>query len=200
MWADKYTLAAFDAKVFFPNRDLKRNVSFFPLGRAYWIRSIQRQSTDGQLVASTGNDFACHLAYECRRLFADRLGLLNATRDCFRNSDFIKVLQRCINGCEVLTNHGFASLAVRLADRLFDSVNRLLSWQNPTNCKEARLHDRIDAITKLSLFRNLIAIDRINSDVLVDDGLLDGSRKVIPEFVAFEWAVDQQRGTLFGRI
>src|SRR4030095_2361263 len=143
MWADKYTLAAFDAKVFFPNWDLKGNVSFFPLGRAHWIRSIQRQSTDGQLVASTGNDFACHLAYECRCLFADGLRLVNATRYSFRDSNFIKVLLSRIHGCEVLTNHGLASLAVRLADRLFDSVNRLLSWQNPTNCKEARLHDRI---------------------------------------------------------
>src|SRR6185369_15404643 len=80
----------------------------------------------------------------------------------FRNGNLAEMRERCVYRGEVLSNHGLTTFSVALANELLDFRYRFLAWQHAAQCKETRLHDRVDAITKLALLCYAARIDCID--------------------------------------
>ena len=61
----KFT-AALNTQIFFPDRDFKRDIAFFPLGSGSGIGAINGHGTDGQAFAFKGNDLTEHIPNKFR--------------------------------------------------------------------------------------------------------------------------------------
>src|SRR5688572_19491587 len=92
---------------------------------------------------------------------------------------------------KVLPHDRLATLAVTLSNELLDLGYRFLARQHAAEREETRLHDRVDAIAKLTLPRHAVGVDGIDLQPLVDDRLLDGVRQMVPHFRFFIWTIGQ---------
>ena len=102
---------------------------------------------------------------------------------CCGHLDFEQSVQRGVDGGEVLLQDRFASLAVRLANRLLDLLDRLLPRQHAGQGEEAGLHHRVDPAAHSRFAGHLVGVDDEELQLLVDDLLLDFLRQVVPDLV-----------------
>ena len=76
-----------------------------------------------------------------------------------RNIDFNQMSQRSINGIKVLLNNGITLLAVSFLNSVFNLSNSFIFRQDIRNCKEAGLHNGINALTHTGLTSHINSID-----------------------------------------
>src|SRR5690554_6674805 len=101
MRADKDALAALDAQIGLPDRDLKRNVALLPLGCSGRIGAICRQSADGEEIALTGNHGTENAANELRSIFGYGWAAGNGAGHLIGDLDFMQMHQGLVHGVEV---------------------------------------------------------------------------------------------------
>ena len=147
--ADAGALAAVDANVGVPDRDLRRNGSFFVAGRPRREAAVRRERRDGQEVALAGHDRCRHVTDEVRRGLRDKGAERLGGCRLLGHLDLGQVGQRGVDGGEVALHDGAAPLAVGLLDRGLDLGHRLLGRQYPREGEKARLHYGVDPVAEL---------------------------------------------------
>ena len=112
--------------------------------------------------------------------------------DLVGDLDFVQLGEGGVDGGEVLLDDGFAALAIGLLDGFFDLRNGFFAGQDAADGEEAGLHDGVDAGAHAVFAGDGEAIDDDRTDLLVEDGLLDGARQVLPDVVGTVGAVEQE--------
>src|SRR5215831_8663314 len=102
--------------------------------------------------------------------------------------------ERGIHSSVVLLDHGFPAFSVGLPDRGFDLTDGFLAREYTADGEEAGLHDRVDPPDHAGIFRYLVSIDAIESQLLPDDLFLNPLRKFVPYLVRTVGAVEQKHG------
>ena len=116
---DQHALAALDAEVGFPHRNFLRDVALLPLRRADRISAVDREGADGQAVAAAGDDFGGDVAERIPAPSAETAGRhFERAGRLRRHCDFVQMLERRIDGREVLSHDRLAALAVGLAESI----------------------------------------------------------------------------------
>ena len=176
-------LAAQQLEVTLSGRTVLRDVSLFPARGADRIRPVFRESTHGKQITAASDHFGSHIAHKVgcvSRNFGDAFNV-SAYRG-FGNGNLVKVSKSRINCREVLPHDRLSSFAIGFSNELLDLRDRFIARQDAAQCKEAGLHDCIDAISELTHTRHTARINCIDLQSLVDDRSLDGRGQMIPHF------------------
>src|SRR5215472_7168963 len=64
MRTNQHALAALDAKIRLPHRNLLRDVALLPLSGGHWIGAVGGEGADREIVAAAGNDLRSYLTHE----------------------------------------------------------------------------------------------------------------------------------------
>ena len=104
----------------------------------------------------------------------------------------MQVLQRGIHGREVLANDRFSSFAVGLLDRVLDGGDCLITRQHSADGEEAGLHDGVNAPAHARCARHFYRVNHVEAQFLLQDCLLCGARKIVPNLVRTERTVEKE--------
>ena len=145
MGADQHALAALDAELLIPDRDLERDVALFPLRGAGGEGAVDGHGADGEVVAFAGDHAGGDLLHELGRSGGDGRPHEEGRRHFVGHLDFVEVAEGGIDRGEVLLHDGFAALAVGFLDGVLDGFDGIFAGEHAADGKEAGLHDGIDA-------------------------------------------------------
>ena len=106
--------------------------------------------------------------------------------------------QGIVNGSEVLLHNVLALRAVRLENRVLDLGDRRVTGQHAGDREETGLKHGIRAVFEADLLRDSTCIDDEESELLIDDLLLNGTRQMIPHIGRPIGAVEQEGGAASG--
>ena len=120
--ADQNALAALDADLFVPHRNLERDVPFLPLGGGAGESAVDRHGADRQVVAFAGDDLGEHFLDKLRSFFRHRAPQVKGAGNLIRNLDLVQVAEGLVHGGEILLHDGFAALSVGLLDGVLDGL------------------------------------------------------------------------------
>ena len=192
MRADEDALAALDAQVGFPDRDLEGDVALFPLGGAGREGAVDGQGRDRDGIAIEGD----HRPEDIR----DEIGAAAGTGA--RRVSLLVTLAGTLTSCRlarvwstaaiVLLDDGFTALAVGLLDGFLDLGDGFVARQDAGDGEEAGLHDGVDAAAHAGLLGNIVGVDDVELEFLLDDVLLDFLRQLVPDFLRAVDAVQQE--------
>src|SRR5947209_9078468 len=192
MRADHSALAALNAGLRIPHRNLKREVALFPFGGCRGKRPIAGKSAHGKIIAVAGVDRAEHLALILRRLWRERSWHLHLTRRLLRHAYFKKVSQCLLNRAQVLLHHLLAFLPVGVTNGLTYGFDRFIARQNFRDGKETDLHDGVHARSHTGLASRPVCIDYIEPGFPGDQLRLSFEWQVVPNFIWSERTVEQE--------
>src|SRR5574341_192752 len=189
---DHHTLAALNAQVRLPDRNLERQVALLPLSRPGRKRAVNRQRANGDLVPLEDDHRTEYLLDEVRRLIRDRRPARQLRGDLPRDLDLEQVLDGRVHRIEILLDDGLAALAVSLLDGVFDLGDGLLARQDAADGEEGGLHDGVDASAHAGLLGDIVTVDDVELELLLDDLSLNFGGQVIPDFIRAIKAVQQE--------
>ena len=107
--------------------------------------------------------------------------------------DLEQVGERLVHRGDVLLHHLLALAAVGLLDGVFDLLDGLLARQHAGQGEEAGLHDGVDARAHAGGLGDREGVDHVELQLLLDQGLLGGPGKLVPDFVRAVVRVEQER-------
>ncbi len=195
MRAHEHAFSALNAELFVPHRDLLRDVALLPHRGPRRERSVQRHRADRQIVSASRDDRAEHIANEGGSAVRHGRKNIERTRGVSRNRHRMQTRKRVVHCREVLIDHRIAPLAIRLANRFLDCLDRLLPREHAADREEAGLHDRVDSASHPRIASHRITVDHVELQVFVDDRLLHASWQVVPHFVRAKRRIQQERRT-----
>ena len=167
--AHHHALAALNANVLLPNRDLLRQVSLFPLRGSGGVGAVHRHCAHRQAIASAGHDGPKDVPNKFGRLVRYSRGEIEGAGRRFRNPHFRQVRQRIIHRGKVFLNHRLASLAVGLLDGMFDGRDGVFSRQDTAQRKETGLHHGVDAAAHSVVFGHSKGVNHIHPQPFLQD-------------------------------
>ena len=126
MRAHDGALAAVDAQVGRPDRDLHRDGALLPLGGRRGERAIGRQGTHRQQVALPREHARRDALHEVGCLGGHRRPAVTGGRDRATEGEFVQMGQRLVDGGDVAFHHHVAARAVRVLDGALQFTQRLL--------------------------------------------------------------------------
>ena len=194
-------LAALDAGVGIPNRDVGRDAAFFILRRRGRPSPVGRPFQIGyfQLFAAAFQNRAFDLADDFRSIFRNARQAMQLGGRLVRHFDFVQVSQRGVDSGPVLFDNGLSLLRVGLRGIVFNLLDCFVLRQNAGQSEVAGLHDRVDAASHSCRFSHFNGVDRIQLQMLSDDFFLNFNRQLVPNFFRLERSVQQEHGA-FGRL
>ena len=131
-------LSALDADLRIPGRDFERQVALLPFRGSGGEGAVDGKCADRQFVAASGIDHAQHVALEFRRRRRKRRRHLNRAGEFGRDFHFEQVRQSLVHGFHVLLYDLFALLAVGVANRFANRLNRLIAPATPWRWRRSR--------------------------------------------------------------
>ena len=181
MGTDEGALAALDADVRLPDRNVDRDVPLLVLGGAGRPGAVLRYCGDGQRISLAGNDLGRHLPDELggipgnRRLHFLRAGHL------LRDRHLDDALQGPVHRGVVHLNELLPLLAVGLLDLGLDGPDRFILGEDPRNDEESGLHDHVDPRPEADFFGQGNRVDDVELHLLGDELLLHLCRQGVPD-------------------
>ncbi len=173
-------LAAVDAQVGFPDRDLDGELALLVGGGAGGERPVDRHRRHRQEVTLVGDHRhgdpvdEVGLGVLARRVEdVERLVEFGARRHRRRRSDLGEFGDRPVDSSLVAFDDQASSPTVGGADRLLDRADRPVEFHHVGEREEARLHDRVDAPRHLQLAGDAGGVDREHPQLALVDAPLD---------------------------
>ena len=191
-------LAALDAEVRLPDRDVLRDVALLELGGAGREAAVDREGRDGQELAFVGQEAGRDALDEVRGVVRHERQEDVLLRDGIGGLDLVEVGEGGVDRGVVHLDDGLAALAVGFLDGLLDHADRLLGGQDAGELEEAGLHDGVDAGAHLGFAGDLVGVDDVELESAGDELLLDLGREVVPDGVGAVDRVEEDGGTLRG--
>src|SRR5208282_2412354 len=142
--ADKGALAALNAYIRLPNRNMDADIPLFILRRPGRPCSVGRYRRNRQVVALAGYYLRCYIPYKLRGHFGHRRLKPYRARDFSREGHFNDVLKGPVDSFIVHFDDCFPFLQVGLPDFSFDRPDSILFRKYSRDNEERRLHYHID--------------------------------------------------------
>src|SRR6202140_2587041 len=180
--ADEHALTALDAELLVPDGDFLSDVSLLPFGGAGGEGAVRREGADGQIIAATRDNFAEHIANELRSVRWHRRKDVKWSRYLIRDLHFRQMRQGLVDRVKIPFEDGFTAVAISLFNSLLDGRDRVGGRQDAANGEEAGLHDGVDAAAHAGLAGYGVGINDENTQMFLDDLLLEFPGQVIPHF------------------
>ena len=127
MGANHGTLAALDAGLRVPYRNLECKIALLPLCGSGGERAVAGEGADRQLISPAFVDRAQHFALKFGRLRREGKRHLDRAADLLRHFHLEQVRQSFIHRLHVLLDDFLALAAVGIANRLADRLHRFLA-------------------------------------------------------------------------
>ena len=166
-------LAAVDADVGVPDRQLRGQPALLVARGAGREGAVDGQGADGQQVALAGEDAggdALRRSRARRRAPADGSRLVEVTRS--GHDQLVQLLQGAVDRGEVAVDHLRAAAAVAAHDGIADRGDRLLRREDAGEREEAGLHHGVDAVAQADLAGDAVRVDHVDAQLFVQDRLL----------------------------
>lgn len=195
--ADKDAVAALDADIRMPNRDLAGDIALLEAAGGGGVSAIHRQHGDGDQIAAPRQ----HLAGDpLDKLAATRCQRQRIVADLLltgRDGHLMEVGQGVIHRREVALDHFGPLAGIALLDALLDQRDRFVPWQDASQREEAGLHDGVDAIAHTVALGHPIAIDAVEADIEGTDAGAQPLGQLGPDPLRLIGSIEQQ-GRPFG--
>ncbi|MNL06706.1 hypothetical protein D3C87_1273510 [compost metagenome] len=198
MGADEDAVAALDADIRMPNRDLAGDIPLLEATGSCGVGAIHRQHGDGDEIAAPRQHLAGHplnklaaAGGQWQRIVAD---LLVSSRD----RHLAEVSQGIVHRREVARHHLWPLAGIALLDALLDQRNSLVPWQEPGQGEEAGLHYGVDAIAHAVLLGHPIPIDAVELDIEGADAGAQPLWQLGPDLACLIGGIEQQGRPLGG--
>ncbi len=190
--ADKDAVAALDADIGVPDRDLAGDIPLLEAAGGGGVSTIHRQHGDRDQIATPGQ----HLAGDALdKLAATRRQWQRIVADLLvtgRNCHLAQVSQGIVHRREVARHHLGPLAGITLLYALLDQRNRLVPWQHPGQREEAGLHYGVDAIAHAVLLGHPIPIDAVELDIEGADTGAQPLGQLAPHLVSLMGGIKQQ--------
>ena len=170
--ADESAVAALDAGVGVPYRDELGDVAFFVGRGTAGVGAVDRQRTDRQRVAASGDHLGGDGAHELRGGGRHRRAGFVGGGDPVGDLDLMQPVDRVVDRREFALHDVGAVLGVGLGDGLLDPGDRLIAGEHVGDREEAGLQHDVDAAGEPDVPGDPAGVDRIHPDAFVDDLLL----------------------------
>ncbi len=186
--------AALGADLLVPDRYFVRDAVFLPLRGRGGEGSVDRHCRHRKQIALAVEHHRGHALDEIRSRFRHHRPAMQLGVRTAGYLNFAQRRQRLIHRGEISAQHGFAALAVGLADRGLDLLYRFVARQDAGNRKEACLRYGVDAAGESGLLGHRKRVDYVHFEFLGDDLFLRFERQLVPDFVRSVGAVQQESG------
>ncbi len=193
MRAHDRALAAIDAQVRLPDRDLGRHGALLDVRGAGGERAIGRQRADGQQVAFARQHPGGHSLDEVGDLARHGRPAMLGGRHGRADGHGEQMSQRRVDRVDVALHDQITALAVGRRDRILQMGDRLIGRQHVGEREEARLHDRVDPPGETRRLGHRGRVDRVEMQAALDHDLLRLDRQAVPDLLGRIRAVDQHR-------
>ena len=198
--ADDRTLAAIDAQVRFPYRDLGRDGALLVPRGAGDEAAIGRQRAHRQEVALPRQHASRDSLYEVGGIGAHRRAAMRRRGHGRADRYTMQVLQRLVDRGHVARHHGLAACAVAVMNGVLQFAQRVLGRKHPGESEETGLHDRVDATTEAGFAGDSGCIHGVHLQVAIEYLLLHFCGKATPHLVGGVRRVEQHGRTLGGQV
>ena len=118
--------------------------------------------------------------------------------DLVRVFNFVQMFEGAIDSGEVLLDNSVTLLTVGLLNGFLDLFNGFVTRQNAGDGEEAGLHDGVDAAAHAGLLGNGESVDRVELQLLFNDGFLTFDRELVPDFFRTVNGVEEEGAALLG--
>ena len=191
--ADHHALAALDTRLLVPHGYFEGQVALLVAGCAGRERAVRVKGADRQFLAQVAINDAQRIGDFLRGIGGEWGRHLFLAGDLGWNLDLEQVGERLVHRCDILLHHLFALAAVGLLDGVFDLLDRFLTRQHARQGEEAGLHDGVDARTHAGGLGDRQRVNHVELQVLLDQCLLSGPGKLVPDFVCGVVCIEQER-------
>ncbi len=185
-------LVALDARLGVPDRDLQGDVALLVARGADGIGAVDRHRRNRQGVAAGGDHLGGHAPDELGGVGRNGAAHVGDGGRLGRHRHAVDPLPRQLRRPHIHLDNGAPLVAVAVLDRQLDHLVGLGLRQHAGDGEEGRLHDGIDAPAQPERARQIVGVDDVERRLLVDQGLLDLARQVVPNLVRRERAVEQK--------
>src|SRR6266480_1641645 len=182
MRADQHALTALDTELLVPDGDLLSDVSFFPLGGAGGKSAVRRKRADGQIITTTSDNLAKHIANKVGGARRHRRQDVKRSRYPVWDLYFKQMRQSLVHRIKILFEDSLAAVAIGLFDSLLDGGDRVGGRQDAADGEEAGLHDGVDAAPHACVASYSVGVDDENTQPFLDYLPLEFPGQVIPHF------------------
>jgi len=187
------TLVALDAVFRDPVWGKGSHTTLFQLGGAAEHIAVYGHLGYLDPVSLFAHDGLDHVQHEALRvtwhqLLAGSAFIRQGGRNVHLDEGFVDL----VHGVQIHFHHFVAFAGIGLLDGFFDEADGFIAVQHSGNQEEGSLHHGIDPSAQAYFLGDLEAVDVIEFDLAVDDGLLHFAGEVIEGLVAVPETVEQE--------
>ena len=196
--ADHGALAALDADLRIPHGDLLGDVALLVLGGAGGEGAVLGELGDLEALALVGDHLAEDSLTNCGASAGTGLFMWSLRGGLAGYFDLVVSVRARSMAAMFFCDDVGALPVVGLLRVLLDELDGLVLGEDAGDLEEGGLHDGVDAAAHAGLLGDGHAVDHVEAELLVDDGLLDLGGDLVPDLVGGEGAVEEEDAALLG--